>query len=162
MVVETIPWISIETVRACYTCFKCIGVCPAGLKPNLFVKAYIGSMFREFRDVYEEVVKDSNIWLCARCLKCVEVCPQKVPLNDVIEYLQHEAAKRGLAPQVYLAMVENTMNSYLAFTSQTIVSRDGDIYMTEDVRSLLGLDPLPEPQNIEKFRERLKLLKEVG
>ncbi len=159
MVVEILLEISLETIRACYTCFKCIGVCPAGLRPNLFVKAYLSSIFKEFRDVYEEIIGGSSIWSCARCLKCVEICPQKVPLNDIIEYLQHEAAKRGLAPKIYLNMAENTMNTYLAFTSQTIVSKDGDFYTTEDIRELLGLAPLPEPIGNEKFKEILNMLR---
>ncbi|MCS7111605.1 MAG: 4Fe-4S dicluster domain-containing protein [Ignisphaera sp.] len=162
MVLEKLVEVSLETLRACYTCFKCIGVCPAGLRPNLFVKAYLSTVFRELRDVYEEIVTNSSLWSCAKCLKCVEVCPQKVPLNDVIEYLQREAAKRGLAPRAYQDMVENIMGTFLAFGSQTIVSRDGDFYTTGEARELLGLTPLPEPNKIEKFRERLKGLRSIG
>lgn len=162
MVYGELIGVSLETLQACYTCFKCVGICPAGLKPNLFVKAYIGSLFRELRNTYEEIIASSILWSCAKCLKCAEVCPQKVPLNDVIEYLQREAAKRGLAPRVYLDMIENIMTGFLAFGSQTIVSRNGEFYTTEEVRELLGLVSLPEPQNIERFREKLKGLRDNG
>ena len=102
-----------------------------------------------------------SIWSCARCLKCIELCPQRVPLFDIIEYLQHEASKLGFVPQAYLDMVENTMNTYIAFTGQVIVTREGDMYMTEEARSIWGLNPLPEPREIDYFKRVLKELKEV-
>lgn len=152
------PPIDVELVKGCYTCFKCIGACPVGLKPSLLVKAYLGSFLQEFRDVYERVIGDQSIWHCAKCLKCFELCPQKVPLHEIIEYLQYEAAKQGIQPRSYAVMVENTMNTYVAFTSQTIVTKDGGVYSTEDARNVLGLDPFPGSQSSEKFKENVKKL----
>uniref|UniRef100_A0A7C5TGA8 4Fe-4S dicluster domain-containing protein n=1 Tax=Ignisphaera aggregans TaxID=334771 RepID=A0A7C5TGA8_9CREN len=154
--------VSLETAKACYTCFKCVGICPVGLRPNMFVKAYVGSIVSEFRDIYESIIRDSSIWVCAKCLKCVEICPQHVPIIEVIEYLQYMASKHGVVPKAYLNMIENVVDTYIAFSSQTIVTREGDIYLTEDVRNTWGLNPLPNTQDIEGFRRRLKEIEEAG
>lgn len=79
-------------------------------------------------------------------------------MNEIIEYLQSEAAKRGYVPQVYLNMVENVKNTYLAFSSQMVITRDGDIYTTEEARNQLGLQPVPQLRDVEKFK---KVLEEV-
>lgn len=150
--------VSAEIVKACYACFKCAGVCPVGLRPNMYVKAFLGSILKEYRDAYEEVLKDSSLWFCAKCLRCFEACPQKVPLSIIIEHLQNEAVKKGYVPQVYLSIAENIRSTYLAFASQVIMTRDGEVYTTEDARSQLGLQPLPQVESIEKFK---KLIDEV-
>lgn len=154
--------LNLEVISVCYTCFKCVGACPVGLRPITFVKAYLGFRFKDLRTIYEETIRDPSIWYCTRCLKCSEICPQKVPLHEIIEYLQHEAARNNVMPQAYLNMIGNVLKTYLAFPSQVIITRGGDIYTVDDIINLYSLSRIPKIEGLERFREKIKELTNVG
>jgi heterodisulfide reductase subunit C2 len=85
------------SVARCYQCGKCSAGCPLAEEmdypPSLLLRMLqIGTP-----ELEDKVLRSMTIWLCLTCEMCIARCPQEVDLPKVMDFLRHEAIKRGIA-----------------------------------------------------------------
>jgi len=65
-----------KEIRNCIRCSKCIGVCPMGIEPYLFMSMTEKEMI--------DSLEDERIFDCMECGSCSYICPANRPLLDYI------------------------------------------------------------------------------
>ncbi len=102
--------IGLETIKPCYTCGACTGICPVhevieDFDPRLIIyKILLGKR--------EEVLSSHLIWFCCLCNECFFVCPQEIKFSRVATELRKIALSEGHADKEFLIKLE-VLNPYL-------------------------------------------------
>jgi electron transport complex protein RnfC len=78
--------ISVEEIKACVRCGKCVQNCPMGVEP-LFVTAHVQL------DLIEEAL-DLGLMNCCECGICAYVCPSNRPLVQLLKFGKSLAASK--------------------------------------------------------------------
>lgn len=86
-----------DSVKLCYSCGACTGVCPAaalgvGFSPSRIARLVLWG-------AREEVLGSALIWYCLMCHRCYLRCPQGVRFGEVVEILREMAVREGFADE---------------------------------------------------------------
>ncbi len=102
--------IGLETIKPCYTCGSCTGICP------------VHEVLEDFdprRIIYEillgrrkEVLSSDLIWFCCLCNACYYVCPQQIKFSRVATELRKTAIAENCVDKEFLDRLE-MVNPYL-------------------------------------------------
>lgn len=96
--------IGLETIKPCYTCGSCTGVCPVrevneDFDPRLIIHMILQGMKKE-------LLSSEMIWLCCLCNSCFYVCPQEIKFSRVATELRKMALAEGYADEGFLKKLE--------------------------------------------------------
>ena len=79
-----------ESLRACYQCAKCVGVCPVDIVGDYGPR-------KIHRDVTRgmSLFDSHNLWLCTTCQNCFRVCPKEVDMIQIMPAARRAAIEGG-------------------------------------------------------------------
>ena len=80
--------ISWSSTAHCINCGECVRICPAKVPVNMLVRMLENS-------VYEEAVRNFDLFSCIECGMCSYVCPAHIPILQYITLGKHEYNKAG-------------------------------------------------------------------
>ncbi len=107
---EVAAKIGLESIKPCFTCGSCTGICPVheiieDFDPRLIIyKILLGRK--------QELLSSDLIWFCCLCNECFFVCPQEIKFSRVATELRKMALAEGLVDEGFLQKLE-TVNPYL-------------------------------------------------
>ena len=107
---EVAEKIGLESIKPCYTCGSCTGVCPVhevieDFDPRLIIHMILLGM-------REQVLRSDLIWFCCLCNSCFYVCPQEIKFSRVAAELRKTAVAEGYTDKGFLKKLE-VVNPYL-------------------------------------------------
>jgi heterodisulfide reductase subunit C len=102
--------IGIETIKPCYTCGSCTGVCPVRKVIEDFDPRRIIHMI--VLGMRDEVLSSDLIWFCCLCNSCYFVCPQGIRFSRIARELQKLSLDEGYVDKNFLKRLE-PVNKYL-------------------------------------------------
>lgn len=85
------------SVARCYQCGKCSAGCPLAEEMDFPPSQLLRMLQVGTPEFDEKVLSSMTIWLCLTCEMCIARCPQEVDLPKVMDFLRHEALRRGIA-----------------------------------------------------------------
>ncbi|MHA1724098.1 MAG: 4Fe-4S dicluster domain-containing protein [Promethearchaeota archaeon] len=102
-----------RNLRACISCGRCVGDCPATKISNFNIRKIITKILKGDKSV----LKDPEMWYCFLCEKCKRLCPREginIPL--LILNLRNESFKKGYGPKYndltkYVDMANNFLTN---------------------------------------------------
>ena len=83
-----------ETLKSCYQCGLCTGVCPWNLVRSFLTRRLIHGAQLGLVELESE-----DVWLCATCGACVERCPRGVEIIDIMRALRRIGAQWSATPK---------------------------------------------------------------
>ena len=107
---EVAAKIGLESIKPCFTCGSCTGICPVHeiieeFDPRLIIyKILLGRK--------KEVLSSDLIWFCCLCNECFFVCPQEIKFSRVATELRKMALAEGFVDEGFLQKLE-AVNPYL-------------------------------------------------
>ncbi len=107
---EVAKKIGLESIKPCFTCGSCTGVCPVhevieDFDPRVMIHQILLGMRKE-------VLSSDLIWFCCLCNSCFFVCPQEIKFSRVATELRKMAVDEGLVDEGFLKKLEQ-LNPYL-------------------------------------------------
>lgn len=107
---EVAEKIGLESIKPCYTCGSCTGVCPVhevieDFDPRLLIHMILLGMRKQ-------VLSSDLIWFCCLCNSCFFVCPQGIKFSRVATELRKMATDEGYMDERFLKTLEE-LNPYL-------------------------------------------------
>ncbi|MHA1804762.1 MAG: 4Fe-4S dicluster domain-containing protein [Promethearchaeota archaeon] len=102
-----------RNIRACISCGRCVGNCPATKISNYNIRKIITKILKGDKSV----LKDPEIWYCFLCEQCKRVCPREgIDIPLLILNLRNESFKRGYGPKYndltkYVEMANNFLTN---------------------------------------------------
>jgi len=134
--------------NACFVCARCTTGCEAMELLENFPHQVVNLVRLGLID---ELINSEKIWACMQCLKCTERCPQNVAPSDVFLALRNLAVKAGAkVPDGFFKALEMIMETGYLQPVQEVVSRTFETY---NRKSLNLRENIPQPANLEKFKE---------
>jgi len=147
--ISQVSKISSETVKSCFQCGICTGICPSGRLTSLRARTTIRKAILGLK---KQVLSSPAIWECMLCFKCQEQCPRGVSIPAVMLALRNIAVREGVPPpEGYLKMAKSVLEEGAVQTAQEIVTRDFESFS----RSSFNLPDLSKPIDISKFARAL-------
>jgi len=89
-----------ETLKSCYQCGLCTGVCPWNLVRSFLTRRLIHGAQLGLVELESE-----DVWLCATCGACVERCPRGVEIIDIMRALRRIGAQWSATPKSLKAVM---------------------------------------------------------
>jgi len=83
-----------ETLKSCYQCGLCTGICPWNL-----VRSFLTRRLIHGAQIGLVELESEDVWLCATCGACVERCPRGVEIIDIMRALRRIGAQWGATPK---------------------------------------------------------------
>jgi Fe-S oxidoreductase len=83
-----------ETLKSCYQCGLCTGICPWNL-----VRSFLTRRLIHGAQIGLVELKSEDVWLCATCGACVERCPRGVEIIDIMRALRRIGAQWSATPK---------------------------------------------------------------
>ena len=82
----------LNTLKYCYKCGTCTGICPSFrfINPNYNPRVILEKISLGLQDL---LVKERELWLCMSCHECLEHCPQKVAVSEIFLRLRNYLAQ---------------------------------------------------------------------
>jgi heterodisulfide reductase subunit C len=102
--------IGLETIKPCFTCGSCTGVCPVHEVLEDFDPRRI--IYMILLGMREEVLSSDLIWFCCLCNACFFVCPQGIKFSRVAAELRKTAVAQGRVDEGFLRKLEE-LDPYL-------------------------------------------------
>ncbi len=107
---EVAKKIGLESIKPCYTCGSCTGICPVhevieDFDPRRMIHMILLGMRKE-------VLSSDLIWFCCLCNSCFFVCPQEIKFSRVATELRKMAMDEGYVDKGFLKRLEQ-VNPYL-------------------------------------------------
>ncbi len=107
---EVAKKIGLESIKPCYTCGSCTGICPVhevieDFDPRRMIHMILLGMRKE-------VLSSDLIWFCCLCNSCFFVCPQEIKFSRVATELRKMAVDGGYVDKGFLKRLEE-VNPYL-------------------------------------------------
>lgn len=96
--------IGLESIRPCYTCGSCTGICPVrevidDFDPRRMIYMIVLGM-------KEQLLSSDLIWFCCLCNSCYDVCPQGIRFSRIAKELQIMAVEEGYVKEEFLQGVK--------------------------------------------------------
>lgn len=107
---EVADKIGLESIKPCFTCGSCTGICPVHEIIEDFDPRRI--IYKILLGRKQEVLSSDLIWFCCLCNECFFVCPQEIKFSRVATELRKMALAEGLVDQGFLEKLE-AVNPYL-------------------------------------------------
>ncbi|MEE8432044.1 MAG: 4Fe-4S dicluster domain-containing protein [Candidatus Desulfatibia sp.] len=107
---EVADKIGLESIKPCFTCGSCTGICPVHEIIEDFDPRRI--IYKILLGRRKEVLSSDLIWFCCLCNECFFVCPQEVKFSRVATELRKMALAEGLVAEGFLEKLE-AVNPYL-------------------------------------------------
>lgn len=107
---EVADKIGLESIKPCFTCGACTGICPVHSVIEDFDPRLIIHMILMGKK--KEVLSSDLIWFCCLCNACFFVCPQEIKFSRVAIELRKMALAEGFADEEFLKKLED-INPYL-------------------------------------------------
>ena len=101
---EVAEKIGLETIKPCYTCGSCTGICPVHEVMEDFDPRRI--IYMILLGMREEVLSSDLIWFCCLCNACFFVCPQEIKFSRVATELRKMAVTEGHVDEGFLKELE--------------------------------------------------------
>ncbi len=79
-----------ESLRWCYQCAKCVGVCPVDIVGNYGPRKVFNSVLRG-----GDLLENPDLWLCTTCMNCLRVCPKEVDMIQIMPAAREQAILDG-------------------------------------------------------------------
>jgi len=117
------------SIKHCYQCGGCTGICPISeIDPSYNPRKILQFAALEISD---KVLPSSAIWKCASCYFCNENCPQNVRVKDIIDSIRgiaEEEANQGKmkltdARALYESEVLKSIAKYGRFNEVEVISK---------------------------------------
>jgi Fe-S oxidoreductase len=83
-----------ETLKSCYQCGLCTGICPWNL-----VRSFLTRRLIHGAQIGLVELESEDVWLCATCGACVERCPRGVEIIDIMRALRRIGAQWSATPK---------------------------------------------------------------
>lgn len=107
---EVADKIGLESIKPCFTCGSCTGICPVHEIIEDFDPRRI--IYKILLGRKQEVLSSDLIWFCCLCNECFFVCPQEIKFSRVATELRKMALAEGLVDEGFLEKLE-AVNPYL-------------------------------------------------
>ncbi len=107
---EVADKIGLESIKPCFTCGSCTGICPVHEIMEDFDPRRI--IYKILLGRKQEVLSSDLIWFCCLCNECFLVCPQEIKFSRVATELRKMALAEGRVGEGFLQKLE-AVNPYL-------------------------------------------------
>jgi len=145
--------VSDRTDEFCQECDECTPGCSISQVLEDFKPYQIISLLNK-GDV-KGLLKSDILWKCTTCLSCIEACPEDISPYEVISILRNLSARIGFHfPRFYKDLDRRVFRTGMIQEPKKVPTSDGEMIS----RSELGLPPIMEPFDKEKFASALNEL----
>jgi len=101
-----------ETVKKCYQCATCSGICPLSSENSPFPRK---EMIMTQLGMKNELFRDSDIWYCHNCNDCSKLCPRGARPGDILGALRAKFITENSVPKFLGKIVTNPSYTLFAF-----------------------------------------------
>jgi len=93
-----------ESIKACFACGACTGVCPVkGVNDDFDPRKIIHMVLLGMKD---QILSSDVIWYCIQCRNCSFICPQNVKFSEVMGVLRDMAIEANYVHPSFKEIVE--------------------------------------------------------